>query len=162
MNPCPCGYLGDPKHHCECAPPAIQRYHTRVSGPLLDRIDIQIEVPAIRFRELNAEHAGETSLEIRSRVEEARRIQRERYREAGSHCNAQLTPRLMRRHCQADDEGKALLERAVDKLGMSARGYDRILKVARTIADLEKSERIQTHHLSEAIQYRSLDRAYAI
>jgi magnesium chelatase family protein len=162
MNPCPCGFLGDPQHGCVCAPASIQRYRARVSGPLLDRIDIQIEIPAIRFRDLSSESATESSDEVRSRVERARQVQRERYLGERAHCNARLTPKLMRTHCVVDVEGKRLLEMVVDRLGMSARGYNRILKVARTIADLEGSVNIDPAHLSEAIQYRSLDRSYAI
>jgi magnesium chelatase family protein len=161
MNPCPCGYVGDPQHQCTCDPFAIQRYQSRVSGPLLDRIDIQIEVPAIRYRELRAEDAAEASAAVRERVETARRLQRERYGAEGIHCNAQLTHRLMKLWCRVDEEGQKLLETVVDKLGMSARGYHRILKVARTIADLDRAADIRAAHLSEAIQYRSLDRSPA-
>jgi magnesium chelatase family protein len=139
---------------------AIHRYQARVSGPLLDRIDIQIEVPAIRFRELSSDASTETSEAVRDRVETARQIQRDRYSADAIHCNAQLTPRLMKAWCEVDEEGRKLLEMVVDKLGMSARGYNRILKVSRTIADLEGSLPIQANHLSEAIQYRSLDRTF--
>lgn len=159
MNPCPCGYVGDPQHQCTCDPFAIQRYQSRVSGPLLDRIDIQIEVPAIRYRELSTEAGAESSADVRERVETARRLQRERYGAEGIHCNAQLTPRLMKTWCAVDEEGQKLLETVVDKLGMSARGYNRILKVARTIADLDRAADVRADHLSEAIQYRSLDRS---
>lgn len=160
MNPCPCGYSGDPQHHCSCDVTAVQRYQSRVSGPLLDRIDIQIEVPAIRYRELSSGEADESSESVRARVEAARVLQRARYGTQGIHCNAQLTPRLLKTWCAVDDEGRRLLENVVDRLGMSARGYHRILKVSRTIADLEQSESITAAHLSEAIQYRSLDRTF--
>ncbi len=159
MNPCPCGFSGDPKHECHCDLLAIQRYQSRVSGPLLDRIDIQIEVPAIRYRELSDDAQSEASSDVRERVERARQIQRGRYAAAGIHCNAQLTPALMVEWCAVDGEGRGLLEMVVDKLGMSARGYNRILKVSRT--DLDESPRILPTHLSEAIQYRSLDRTFA-
>ena len=161
MNPCPCGYLGDPKHDCTCHPGAIQRYQSRISGPLLDRVDIQIEVPAIRYRELSSEASSESSGQVRQRVESARQLQRRRFGETGPHCNAQLSPLLMKSACRIDEEGRQLLEMVVDRLGMSARGYNRILKVARTIADLESSSHIQAIHLSEAIQYRTLDRVFA-
>lgn len=161
MNPCPCGFLGDPQHSCSCNPLAIQRYQAKVSGPLLDRMDIQIEVPAIRYRELSTEDTAESSADVRMRVERARLVQRKRYAREYIHCNAQLTPKLMRAWCSIDAEGQRLLEMVVDRLGMSARGYNRILKVARTIADLADSERIQSAHLSEAIQYRTLDRTFA-
>ncbi len=161
MNPCPCGFLDDPQHTCTCTPIAIQRYQARVSGPLLDRIDIQIEVPAIRFRELHEEAGCEDSETVRARVQKARQLQRDRYGRERLHANAQMGPRHIRHWCKVDDAGERLLEMVVDKLGMSARGYNRILKVARTIADLDESPHILSHHLSEAIQYRSLDRAYA-
>ncbi len=158
MNPCPCGFLGDPNHECTCSPHEIQRYRSRISGPLMDRIDLHVEVPAVRYRDLSDKRRGETSETIRDRVVAARRLQLERLGSDHLFCNAQMTPPLLRRDCKVDDEGGRLLEMVVDRLGMSARAYDRILKVARTIADLDASESIQTAHLSEAIQYRSLDR----
>lgn len=158
MNPCPCGYYGDPQHECTCTLPQIQRYRSRVSGPLLDRIDIHIEVPAVRYRELVGWEEGESSPVIRERVARARAVQQERFRGRQIFCNAQMTSRHLRRYCQIDEQGDRLLEQAMAKFGLSARGYTRILKVARTIADLEGAARIATHHLSEAIQYRTLDR----
>jgi magnesium chelatase family protein len=158
MNPCPCGFYSDPQHECICTVPQIQRYRSRVSGPLLDRIDIHIEVPAVRYQDLTHGQDGEASLAIRERVKGARRIQHERFQGKRVFCNAQMTSRYLKRHCQIDEQGNRLLEMAMTKFGLSARGYTRILKVARTIADLEGKEAIAPHHLSEAIQYRTLDR----
>lgn len=139
----------------------MQHYRARISGPLLDRIDLHVEVPAVRYKDLSNERSGETSLSVRTRVEEARRVQRERFVGSlnGIACNAQMSPRHLRQFCRVDAEGERLLEMVVDRLGMSARAYDRILKVARTIADLEGSETIRPVHLSEAVQYRTLDRS---
>jgi len=158
LNPCPCGYLGDPTHTCSCSPRDIHRYRSRISGPLMDRIDLHIEVPAVKYRDLADRTDGESSAAIAARVEESRNVQRERYKSAKIHANAQMTPRLIRKHCELDAAGNRLLELVTDRLGLSARSYNRILKVARTIADLEMSENIREQHLSEAIQYRSLDR----
>lgn len=159
MNPCPCGYYTDPSKDCSCAPPQIQRYLSKVSGPLLDRIDIQIEVPAVRYKELAAELTGETSEVIRERVQKAREIQLERFRESKKlFCNADMQSREIRKHCKIDDQGQELLKMAITKLGLSARAYDRILKVSRTIADLSGEDSILPQFISEAIQYRSLDR----
>ncbi len=160
MNPCPCGYWGSPVRPCHCTPVMIQRYVSKISGPLLDRIDIHIDVPTVRYRELSAESVSETSAAIRERVVEARRRQLDRFRHEGIYCNAQMTPRLIRTYCRVDEEGQRLLENAISRLGLSARAYDRILKVSRTIADLEGSQEIAARHISEAIQYRSLDRNY--
>jgi magnesium chelatase family protein len=161
MNPCPCGHWGDPVRECRCTPLQIQRYVGRVSGPLLDRIDIHIDVPAVRFRELKGEAPpSESSAEMRVRVIEARRRQRERLRGEGLFANAQMSPRLIRRHCRLDAEGERVLESALKRLGLSARAYDRILKVSRTIADLEGVEELRTKHVAEAVGYRSLDRTY--
>jgi magnesium chelatase family protein len=160
MNPCPCGYWGSSLRHCTCTPAMIQRYVSKISGPLLDRIDIHIEVPSVRFRELIEEAPAESSRTIRERVIRARALQLQRYAGERIYCNAQMTPRLIRAHCHLDEAAHRLLEQAVARLGLSARAYDRILKVSRTIADLEESEIIRSHHVSEAIQYRSLDRAY--
>ncbi len=158
MNPCPCGYLGDERHQCTCTPGQIQRYRRRVSGPLLDRIDIHIEVPAVNYRELSSEHSGEPSETIRQRVERARRIQIERLHGEGIYCNGQMRTRHLKKYCRLKTEAKTILEKAMHKMSLSARAYTRILKVARTIADLEGSEQIESHHVSEAVQYRMLDR----
>ncbi|HEX9444834.1 MAG TPA: YifB family Mg chelatase-like AAA ATPase [Candidatus Binatia bacterium] len=158
MNPCPCGFFTDPQKECGCTPPQIQRYRSRVSGPLLDRIDIQIEVPALRYQELASKDAGEPSSAIRQRVNAARRIQLARFQKKGLHANAQMGTRDIKKFCAVKPEAEKLLEVAINKLGLSARAYSRVLKVSRTIADLEGSEEIRPAHVSEAIQYRSLDR----
>ncbi|MBP1709359.1 MAG: Mg chelatase, subunit ChlI [Deltaproteobacteria bacterium] len=158
MNPCPCGFYGDTQRPCICTPPQIQRYKSRVSGPLLDRMDIHIEVPAVKYKDLSQEFLGESSALIRQRVEEARTIQGERFSHSKIHCNAQMTSRYIKKYCQIGEDSKRLLETAIDKLGLSARAYTRILKVSRTIADLATTESIQSSHIAEAIQYRSLDR----
>ncbi|HMV84787.1 MAG TPA: YifB family Mg chelatase-like AAA ATPase [Blastocatellia bacterium] len=160
MNPCPCGYFNDPTRDCKCTPPQIQRYISKISGPLLDRIDIHIDVPAVKVSELSAQEAHEGSAEIRRRVNSARKIQQERF--AGEHVfsNAQMTPRLIRKHCLLSQSSQSLLERAINKYGLSARAYDRILKVSRTIADLGGLDRIADEHISEAVQYRTLDRNF--
>jgi len=155
---CPCGFLGDAQHDCACGLPQVQRYRARVSGPLLDRIDIQIEVPAVRYKDLADRAAGEPSQAIRSRVDGARHIQLQRFAGRAIFCNAQMTRRDLRRHCTLQTDADQLLETAMNKLSLSARAYTCILKVARTIADLERSEGITATHISAAIQYRSLDR----
>jgi magnesium chelatase family protein len=160
MNPCPCGFFGDSTRECTCTPTMIQRYVSRISGPLLDRIDIHIDVPAVKYSDLANKAPGEPSDAIRQRVTAARRIQQSRFRGEKVYSNAQMTPRLIRRHCEIDEESRRHLEHAMTKLGLSARAYDRILKVSRTIADLDVSEPIKASHISEAIQYRSLDRNY--
>jgi magnesium chelatase family protein len=163
MNPCPCGYWGDPTRECRCTPPQIQRYVGRISGPLLDRIDIHIDVPAVRFKELTGNDAApepESSASIRQRVIRARERQSERFKHDALFANAQMTPRLIRQHCRIDAESERLLEGAMARLGLSARAYDRILKTSRTIADLEGEERIRAPHVAEAVGYRSLDRTY--
>ncbi len=159
MNPCPCGYYTDPSRDCNCTPPIIQRYMGKISGPLLDRIDIHIEVPAVKYKELSSESKGESSEDIRKRVVAAREIQNGRFRKY-EHImtNADMGSREVRTFCVVDKAGSDLLKMAMTKLGLSARAYDRILKVSRTIADLENSEKIQPNHISEAIQYRTLDR----
>lgn len=161
MNPCPCGYYGDSNHECRCTPPQIQRYRGKISGPLLDRIDIHIEVPAVAYRHLKKHQPGETSQVVRQRVVAARRKQTGRLNAHGRFCNAQMGSRLIRQHCLLDAAGERLLESAMDKLRLSARAHGRILKIARTIADLEDARTIQSHHIGEAIQYRSLDRGQA-
>ena len=159
LNPCPCGFHGDPSHECNCTPLQIQKYLGRISGPLLDRIDIHIEVPAVKFRELSGHPTGEKSSQIRERINKARKVQLERFKdEKQIFCNAHMESKEIRKYCAIDDESKELLRGAITKLGLSARAYDRILKVSRTIADLESSPNILPHHISEAIQYRSLDR----
>jgi magnesium chelatase family protein len=159
LNPCPCGYFGDPKNECTCSPPLIQRYMTRISGPLLDRIDIHIEVPSVEYAELSSEPTGEHSEVIRTRVNNARQLQLHRFREKKHlFCNAHMGSREVRDSCRIDGKGEELLKMAITKLGLSARAYDRILKVSRTIADLEEEGDIKAQHVGEAIQYRSLDR----
>ena len=158
MNPCPCGFYTDPNRECTCTLPQILRYRSRISGPLMDRIDIHIEVPAVRYRDLTGEASGENSETIKGRVNRARELQRLRFNGKRIYCNAQMTPRFLKKYCQIGEDSKALLEKAIDKLGLSARAYTRILKIARTIADLERVEEITAQHISEAIQYRSLDR----
>lgn len=160
MNPCQCGFAGDPSRQCACHPSHILRYRSRVSGPLMDRIDIHVEVPAVRYRELARSAEGESSAVIRGRVEAARALQLARFsRFPKVHSNARMGPRLIREFCALDAESHRLLAAVIDRLGMSARAHDRILKVARTIADLEGSPNIRPPHLSQAIQYRTLDRA---
>ncbi len=159
MNPCPCGYYGDPKQRCDCTPTQIQRYRARVSGPLLDRIDIQIDVPAVRYEELTSLQPGEPSEAIRQRVLKARGIQQRRFADNPRvHANAGMGTRELNTHCRLDADCHQMLKMAMDDMNLSARAYDRILKVARTLADLEGVETIQAQHLAEAIQYRSLDR----
>ena len=158
MNPCPCGYLGDPAHACSCTPLAIKRYRSRISGPLLDRIDLHVEVPAVAYRDLSDSRQTEGSTAIAARVLQARQLQQRRFDGSKVHCNAQMNARLIKKHCELDAAGHRMLELAGEKLGFSARSYSRILKVARTIADLAGSAVIRELHLAEAIQYRSLDR----
>jgi magnesium chelatase family protein len=158
MNPCPCGYLSDPKHECRCTHYQIRRYRAKISGPLLDRIDIHVEVPAVPYKDLKGAEGAEPSQEIRSRVAAARNLQSERFRRTKIYSNAQMISRHIKKHCQIDQASGSLLERAIDKLGLSARAYNRILKIARTIADLDGQPEIRVDHISEAIQYRTLDR----
>jgi magnesium chelatase family protein len=161
MNPCPCGFFGDATRECHCSPTQIQRYVSKISGPLLDRIDIHIEVPAVKYKELRGDAEIETSASVRERVLRARQIQAERYKsEKGLYANAPMPPKLIRKHCAISADGEKLLETAIQRLGLSARAHDRILKVSRTIADLEAAASIEAKHLSEAIQYRTLDRTY--
>lgn len=158
MNPCPCGYLGDAHHVCKCTSGQIERYMGRVSGPLLDRIDLHIEVPAVPFEELSASADGTSSAEMRDQVNRARQVQRDRFGSDSIRINSRMTTRQLRRYCVLDAEGRGLLRSAMDELGLSARAHDRILRVARTIADLDGSDVIQVGHLVESIGYRSLDR----
>lgn len=159
MNPCPCGFYNHPERECSCPPGSVQKYLNRVSGPLLDRIDLHVEVTPVAFSELSAQRPQENSAAIRERVMRARGLQAKRYEaENGIYCNAQMSARLLREICVVSTPGHNLLKAAMQKLNLSARAYDRILKVSRTIADLSASEDIKVEHLAEAIQYRSLDR----
>ena len=160
MNPCPCGFFGDTSRNCQCNSEQIKRYVSKISGPLLDRIDIQIEVPAVKYQDLADSTIGEPSVEIRQRVQVARSVQVDRFTEANIHSNASMRPKEIRQYCQVTESAQDLLRVALDQLGLSARAYDRILKVSRTIADLDHSPNIRPVHVSEAIQYRSLDRNY--
>ena len=160
MNPCKCGYYGDPKHECTCTPPQIQKYMSKISGPMLDRIDIHVEVPSVSYSDLASDSAEESSEQIKKRVEKARLVQHERYKEEGIYTNSQLSSSMIRKYCRISPEIKEVLRGAFDNLGLSARAHDRILKVARTIADLEGAEEITVNHIAEAIQYRSLDRKF--
>jgi magnesium chelatase family protein len=160
MNPCPCGFHGDPNKECTCATLQIQRYRARISGPLLDRIDIQVEVPAVRYKELADQTSGESSADIRARVDRARAVQLARFHGRKIFCNAQMSPRDLKRFCRIEAAADKLLETAMTKLGLSARAYTRILKVSRTIADLDGAAEISAAHVAEAIQYRSLDRSF--
>ena len=159
MNPCPCGYYNHPEKDCMCAPGVVQNYLNKISGPLLDRIDIHIEVTPVKFDELSDKRPAESSHDVRERVIKARLVQEERFKKSpGIYCNAQMTKQMINQYCEIDQAGQALLKRAMERLGLSARAYDRILKVSRTIADLANSENILAEHLAEAIQYRRLDR----
>jgi magnesium chelatase family protein len=159
MNPCPCGFYNHPEKECSCPPGAVQKYLNKVSGPLLDRIDLHVEVTPVSFSELSNAKPGEPSKQIRARVMKAREIQALRYKEHnGIYCNAQMNSKLLKEICVIDAAGQALLKNAMNKLNLSARAYDRILKVSRTVADLSGYEQILPEHVAEAIQYRSLDR----
>ncbi len=160
MNPCPCGFFGDPRHACSCTPLKIRRYRSRISGPLLDRIDLHIEVPGLKYKEMSAQPSGDNSAAVLARVTAARRRQQARFADARRpvFSNSQMGPQLIRRHCSVRADGQAILRAAIDRLGLSARAYHRILKVARTIADIENSDTIEVPHLTEAVQYRTLDR----
>ena len=162
MNPCPCGYLTDPRKACICNTTKIANYLSKISGPLWDRIDIHIEIPVVKYKELTDTRDAEPSVVIKARVEKAAAIQRGRFKEEGIFYNAQMNTKLIKKHCILNDEAKELLKLAMTELGLSARAYDKILKVSRTIADLAGSEQIKTEHLSEAIQYRSLDRDFFV
>jgi magnesium chelatase family protein len=159
MNPCPCGFYGDMKRQCRCSPRQIEQYRQRISGPLLDRVDIHLEVPLVDFRELSSNApSGEKSETIRERVVQARQIQRERFRKATNATNSAMGPRQLKQFCQIDSESSGYLERAMEEMNFSARAHDRILKVARTLADLAGAVNIRPADVLEAIQYRSLDR----
>ncbi len=159
MNPCPCGYYNHPTKPCQCTPGQIHKYLNKISGHLLDRIDIQIEITPLSFDELSRTQPGEPSAAIRERVIKARQIQEERYKDhPGIHCNAQMTPALMRQYATPAPEDMSMLREVINRLQLSARAYDRILRLARTIADLEGAPTLQTHHLAEAVGYRNLDR----
>ena len=158
MNPCPCGFFGDAKRECNCSYLNIQRYRSKISGPLMDRIDLHMEVPAVAYKDLSAKESGRSSAEILERVKRAREIQAERFQRMKIHTNTGMNSRHIRKFCEVDSESDGLLERAMDKLGLSARAHSRILKIARTIADIEGSLDIKADHVAEAIQYRSLDR----
>jgi magnesium chelatase family protein len=156
MNPCPCGFLGDAKRACKCSPVTVDKYLGRLSGPLLDRIDLHVEVPAVPFADLTAAADGTTSAAMRARVLAARAVQRDRF--GGPGLNGRMTGRLLRKHCVLDADAAGLLKAAMDDLGLSARAHDRILRVARTVADLGASDRVGAEHVAEAIGYRTLDR----
>ncbi len=160
MNPCPCGYYGHPTKPCTCTKGTPSKYLSKVSGPVLDRLDIHIEVPQVEFSKLSADEKGESSAEIKKRVNAARAIQNERFKDSSVTCNAKMTPSLTREHCKLDEASLKMLETCFESLGLSARAYDKILRIARTIADLDASENIQLEHITEAIQYRSLDRKF--
>jgi magnesium chelatase family protein len=159
MNPCPCGYFGDLKRECRCGPVQVQRYRQRISGPLLDRIDLHIEVPAVEYKDISSTRTEEGSAAIRERVMQARERQQVRFTsDAATNCNARMGPRQIKEHCKLGDESQELIRIAMTELNLSARAYDRILKVARTVADLAAADEISSEHVSEAIQYRTFDR----
>ncbi len=158
MNPCPCGYFGDSRRTCRCTVPQIIKYRKKISGPLLDRIDIHIEVSALGSKQLVTDSTGEDSETIRKRIEKCRKIQVQRFKGTGIYCNAQMNTRQIKQFCTLDEECKKFIQEALEKMHLSARGYDKIVKVARTIADLEESEKITLSHIAEALQYRSFDR----
>ena len=160
MNPCPCGYFGHPRRKCTCSPTAVNKYLNRISGPMLDRIDLHIEVPPVEYDSLKSNSDEETSEQIRQRVNAAREIQNNRYKGRGITCNARLLPSMLSEFCVMTEDAEALLKASFERLGLSARAYDRILKVARTVADLEAQEKIGVSHIAQAIQFRSLDRKY--
>ncbi len=160
MNPCPCGFYGSKEKECTCTPQAIQKYMGKISGPLLDRIDIHVEVTPVKYEKLQGNEKIETSAKIKERVDKARKIQQNRYKELEIHSNSQLTPTLIEKYCKLGEKEKQILKKAFDILGLSARAHDRILKVARTIADLDEKENIEISHITEAIQYRNLDKKY--
>ncbi|MDD2495860.1 MAG: ATP-binding protein, partial [Tissierellia bacterium] len=160
MNPCPCGYLGDPNHECSCNQGQIDKYLSKISGPLLNRIDIQIEVSPVKYEDLKNDRVEESSKSIKGRIIKAREIQKERYKCIKIFTNSELSGKNIAKFCKVNKESEAMLKTAFETLGLSARAYNKILKVSRTIADLNGSENIETHHVAEAIQYRRLDRKY--
>jgi magnesium chelatase family protein len=163
MNPCPCGFFGDLRQVCSCTPKQIHQYRAKISGPLLDRIDIQIQVPAVKFQDLADQESGDGSQAVRDRVVKAREVQRRRFAKSSTvFANAHMTPRMLRQHCPLDEASQKLLETAMERLGFSARAFHRILKIARTIADLDVAPALAPAHVAEAIQYRTLDRKLAI
>jgi magnesium chelatase family protein len=160
MNPCPCGFFGHPKKKCICSPIAVKKYLGKISGPMLDRLDIHVEVPAVEYEELTGKAQGETSAQIRARVEKCRKLQQERYKGTGINCNARLSSTMIAKYCVLTESATTVLKSAFERLGMSARSYDRVLKIARTIADLDGAKLIDVKHITQAIQFRSLDRKY--
>ena len=160
MNPCPCGFFGHPTKKCTCSPTAVSKYLGRISGPMLDRMDIHVEVPPVKYEELQGQSLEETSAEIKRRVDAARRLQTERYAAENITCNARLTPSMLKKYCVLTEAAEKILQSAFQAMGLSGRAYDRLLKVSRTLADLEQSERIDAPHIAQAIQFRSLDRKY--
>jgi magnesium chelatase family protein len=160
LNPCPCGYRNDPRRDCQCSPQQIEKYVGRLSGPLLDRIDIHLEVAAVPFKELASGRSGTSSAEMRAQVAAARAVQTGRFAQAATRTNGQMTSRQIREFCPLDRSSREMLEASVNEMGLSARAHDKILRVARTIADLDEADRIQQHHLSEAVNYRMLDRRF--
>jgi magnesium chelatase family protein len=160
LNPCPCGYRNDPRRDCHCSPPQIERYMAKISGPLLDRIDLHIEVPAVPFKELSTAPPGTSSADMREQVAVARQIQRQRFEGANTRYNAHMTTREIRKFCPLDEESMELLRASVNELGLSARAHDKVLRTSRTIADLDQSEAIRPAHVQEAVNYRMLDRQF--
>ena len=158
MNPCPCGFYGDPGKECHCTPRQIQNYISRISGPLLDRIDIQVEVPNVQYKDLTSNSTCESSEEIRERVTKVRKVQLKRFQGLKYSTNSRMSTRTMKKHCLLDSQAEKLLHQAMTELNISARGYNKILKVGRTIADLDHSRDVHREHISEAVQYRNLDR----
>ena len=160
MNPCPCGFFGHPTKKCTCSPNAVRKYLSRISGPMLDRLDLHIEVPPVDYDSLKSNNLEETSEQVRQRINRAREIQNKRYEGTGITCNARLRPNMLTKYCVLTDDAEAILKASFDRLGLSGRAYDRILKVSRTIADLAESKNIDASHIAQAIQFRSLDRKY--
>ena len=160
LNPCPCGYRNDPRRACNCTGPQIEKYLAKISGPLLDRIDIHIEVPAVPFKELSSERGGTSSGQMREQVESARAAQVQRFSKSRTRYNANMSTREIRQHCKLDEDCFSLLKSSVNELGLSARAHDKVLRVARTIADLDASERILPSHINEAVNYIMLDRQF--